>query len=198
MILVTKPSSMLDVGVGFGKYGFLAREYLEVWDGQYQPGKWRFRIDGIEGYRGYITDHQKLIYDNLYFGDAVEILPTLELKYDLLLASDILEHFDRVRGTKFLHACMARARNVIISTPLMVGKQAEEWDNPYQEHRSEWCLKDFDEFPNKFTVAHDRSLIVFLGEDAAKVHPRLSFVRLGSRLKRCFPGLASLVRKRPR
>ena len=194
MIMLAKPASMLDVGIGFGKYGFLAREYLEVWDGQHRGGKWRHRIDGIEAYKEYILDHHKAIYDHIYFGDALEILPTLEMQYDLLLASDILEHFDRDRGMKFLIACLARARNVIVSTPFASGKQLVESDNPFETHRSEWGWKDFAGFHNKFRVANDVSLIVFIGEDAAKIHSRLRYVRLTSRLRRCFPGLGSLVK----
>jgi hypothetical protein len=194
MIMVAQPASMLDVGIGFGKYGFLAREYLEVWDGKNPNGEWTHRIDGIEACKEYILDHHKIIYDNLYFGDALEILPTLQMRYDLLLASDILEHFDRDRGLKFLQACLARARNVIISTPHDSGKQMVESDNPFETHRSEWAWKDFAGFPNKFHVANDVSLIVFIGEDATKIYSRLRYVRLSSRLKRCFPRLKSLAR----
>jgi len=32
LIIETAPLSILDIGVGFGKYGLLAREYLEIWD----------------------------------------------------------------------------------------------------------------------------------------------------------------------
>ena len=31
LIALTNPVKVLDIGVGFGKYGFLAREYLELW-----------------------------------------------------------------------------------------------------------------------------------------------------------------------
>ena len=30
----SNPSSVLDIGTGFGKYGLLCREYLELWDGR--------------------------------------------------------------------------------------------------------------------------------------------------------------------
>jgi hypothetical protein len=33
VVLKTRPRSVIDVGVGFGKYGVLCREYLEFWDG---------------------------------------------------------------------------------------------------------------------------------------------------------------------
>ena len=47
-VVLTDPKSLLDIGVGFGKYGFLAREFLELWDGREEIGNWTRRIDGIE------------------------------------------------------------------------------------------------------------------------------------------------------
>ena len=47
-----RPKSVLDVGVGFGKYGYLFREYLDVWDmhsvRDYERRRWTTRIEGIE------------------------------------------------------------------------------------------------------------------------------------------------------
>ena len=57
LILFTNPEKMLDVGVGFGKYGFLSREYLELWDDKRRYSNWtnRYnwtkRIDGIEVFK---------------------------------------------------------------------------------------------------------------------------------------------------
>ena len=31
LITIANPKSILDIGVGFGKYGYLSREYLEIW-----------------------------------------------------------------------------------------------------------------------------------------------------------------------
>ena len=47
-ILKIDPTSVLDIGIGFGKYGFLCREYLETWKGNTYPNQWKVRIDGIE------------------------------------------------------------------------------------------------------------------------------------------------------
>ena len=116
LIVLTDPKSILDVGVGFGKYGYLSREFLELWDGREEYCVWKRRIDGIEVFKDYITPIHEFIYDHIYIGDAVDILPTLEIKYDLILLIDIIEHFDYERGMKLLEECMKRGRNVIIST----------------------------------------------------------------------------------
>ena len=70
-VMTIDPKSVLEIGVGFGKYGLLCREYLEFWKGDVDwqlPIKenWERRIDGIEAFESYINKHQDYIYDNLY------------------------------------------------------------------------------------------------------------------------------------
>ncbi len=55
LIKLSKPKSVLDIGVGFGKYGVLAREYLELWDEGKKYNDREIRIDGIEAFEKYIT-----------------------------------------------------------------------------------------------------------------------------------------------
>lgn len=78
LIALTNPVKVLDIGVGFGKYGFLAREYLELWKdgGEYQ--KWDRQIDGIEAFEPYITPVHKFIYNTIFIGNALDILPSLQ------------------------------------------------------------------------------------------------------------------------
>ena len=47
------PESVLDVGIGFGKYGLLLREVLDVAALRYRREDWHVRIDGVEAF--YIT-----------------------------------------------------------------------------------------------------------------------------------------------
>ncbi|MCK4786738.1 MAG: hypothetical protein KAV87_23470, partial [Desulfobacteraceae bacterium] len=71
LIILTQPKSILDVGVGFGKYGFLSREYLELFDGREKFDDWKRTIDGIEIFKDYITSLNKMIYDKIYIGNAL-------------------------------------------------------------------------------------------------------------------------------
>jgi len=49
IVRTLSPRSILDVGVGFGKYGFLLREYMELWDESTKAyGVWNIKIDGVE------------------------------------------------------------------------------------------------------------------------------------------------------
>jgi hypothetical protein len=52
--------------MGFGKYGVLCREYLELWDGRENYHEFKRRIDGVEAYDKYITPIHKFVYNNMY------------------------------------------------------------------------------------------------------------------------------------
>lgn len=74
-----KPKSVLDIGPGFGKYGLLCREYLDIWNKwTYSKDKWDIRIDAIEAFANYITPVHKYIYNNIYIGDAKELIRILK------------------------------------------------------------------------------------------------------------------------
>lgn len=144
IIRLINPLKMLDVGSGFGKYGFLAREYLELWDGRekYDKRHWQRKIDGIEVFRDYITPVHDFIYDNLYIGDVLDILPGLR-KYNLILLADIIEHFTMEDGYLLIEQCKKKADNILIVTPKNMSPQKDAFKNPYEEHRYQWNENDF-------------------------------------------------------
>ena len=48
-------SSVLDVGIGFGKGAFLLREYLEAKEhDRFKPKDWRINIVGVDIFSGYL------------------------------------------------------------------------------------------------------------------------------------------------
>jgi hypothetical protein len=169
LIIRTHPRSVLDIGPGFGKYGFLCREYLELWQGRYSYEEWKCRIDCIEGFGRYILPHHRLIYNEIYTGDALQILPDLETRYDLILLVDVLEHFTFGDGMALLRKCLEKADQVIVASPKVVNPQGDVFDNEFERHRFEWKRKHFREFPLKFFVPHHSTLICYLGKDAGRV-----------------------------
>jgi len=150
-----QPQAVLDVGVGMGQYGFLLRMNLEhvnlfkiegATASQRPRSEWQKRIDGIEGYPGYFTPVHHYAYDRLLVGDALEQLATLPAaSYDLVLAIDILEHFEKSVGGDFLRACQRVSRGaVLVSTPKDFLEQHVE-ANPLEDHRSHWQQEDLRE-----------------------------------------------------
>lgn len=132
------PASVLDVGVGNGKYGFLLREYLELWGDDHSHR----RIDGIEAHEPYIGAVQRAVYDDIYIGDALTVLPTLNQHYDVALAADILEHFTEADGKRLLYLLAQHATYIVIATPDHEAPQGACFGNEYERHRRQWTLGD--------------------------------------------------------
>lgn len=51
LIRQADPSSILDIGVGFGRWGMLCREFLDVWQGRVFREQWQTRIEGSKFFR---------------------------------------------------------------------------------------------------------------------------------------------------
>lgn len=133
------PQSVLDIGVGFGKWGALAREYTDVNKGRCARKFWRARIDGIEIFPAY----QSVLwaaYNKVHIGDALTVLPTLG-NYDLILAVEVLEHMKRERGLQMIAAIKAKSKNFVVSYSNSVG--APMFGNKFETHISKWSAADF-------------------------------------------------------
>ena len=144
-LVMADPSSLLDVGLGNGKLGFIARDVLDVMLGQrYRREHWKIRIDGIEIFADYIQGHQRAIYDNIYLGDAFVLIDMLGA-YDVIVLGDVLEHFEKAKAFAFLDKCGRHTNKyLILGVPLTDGwKQPAIYGNPYEEHRSAWSYEEF-------------------------------------------------------
>ncbi len=146
------PSSILDVGTGMGQYGFLTRtnlEHIHLFDvngseaTQRPKSEWIIQIDGIEACSVYVTPVHDYVYNQLFIGNALEVLPTLpEHSYELVLAIDILEHFEKSEGFIFLEQLKRISRGeILVSTPKTFIHQEVE-ANPYENHRSLWTKEE--------------------------------------------------------
>lgn len=189
-IMLINPQSILDVGVGFGKYGVLVREFLELHDGREQYHTWQRRIDGIEAFADYLTPLHEFIYDTVYVGDALTLLPTLPETYDLILLIDVLEHFPRDIGETLVQNCLQRGHNLLISTPGWFIPQEAAFANPYERHHSLWTRTDFRPWTPHCFVPNDISLICVIGPGSQAVRQEMFTPR--RRLKRNFGFLRHL------
>jgi SAM-dependent methyltransferase len=169
LIIETNPGKLLDIGIGFGKYGFLSREYLELWEPDAVYGAHKRQIDGIEAFEAYLTPLHRLIYDHIFKGDARDILPAITDRYDLILVIDVLEHFTWKDGMKVLEECRRCGRNILISVPKIMSVQQEVYGNPYETHRFNWKRKDFSGIPDKFFLYNAKSTICYIGEDSQRI-----------------------------
>jgi hypothetical protein len=192
MVLV-KPESVLDIGVGFAKYGLLAREYLDAAWCRTPESPPKCRIDGIEGFAPYVVALHGLVYDHVYVGDALTVLPTIDRKYDLALMIDVIEHLEHAQGMRLLEEVRHRATNVLVSTPIDFHRQEAVFGNDFEIHRSHWRARDFAALHPRCFVPNDHSLICIVGPAAPRVHARLNSWR--RRVSRQAPWLANLYRR---
>jgi 2-polyprenyl-3-methyl-5-hydroxy-6-metoxy-1,4-benzoquinol methylase len=157
-----KPESILDVGVGFGKWGFLFREYLDIMEGRIEPQEWTTEIIGIEIHEPYIKEWQKVLYSEIIIGNAVDVFRSHPLPmFDLVFCSDVLEHIPKDNALLLLEQFRIKGSAVLVNVPI-----GEEWldqgalyGNPHEAHVSAWHPSDdplksaqyrkFFELPNK-------------------------------------------------
>ncbi len=130
------PRRILDVGVGNGLYGLLARQYVE---GAGPFARNGLRVDGIEIFESYLTPVQRTVYDELMVGDVLEILPDIPSgTYDLALALDVIEHLPDTGGRELLRQLRRVARHRILTSPRGEFPQGPLFGNVHETHVSEW------------------------------------------------------------
>ncbi len=137
------PNSVLDIGIGFGKWGFLLREYLDVWQGRYNKTEWRIKIDGIEIFEPYILDTHRLLYDTILVGDAREVISKVGC-YDLIIIGDVLEHLPKPDALLLIEQAVQKGKVILVNLPLGVWEQGELFDNPHEKHISTWTIGDLE------------------------------------------------------
>lgn len=169
------PQSVLDVGPGFGKYGFLAREYLELWWRTTDYAKRTRRIDAVEVFEPYITPLQRSIYDEIYIGDALEVLPKLT-KYDLILLVDVLEHLDKPGGLRLLAASIQRGSFVVISTPKNPAPQGAHFGNVHEQHTSAWTKRELAAIAPSLFLHEPQSLVALLSTSKERIAEKRSTI----------------------
>jgi len=145
-----QPRSILDIGVGFGKYGLLIRDTLEIPFERYTKQQWICQVDGIEAFANYRNPIHDYVYNKVYYNDVKTIIHDLPT-YDLILLIDVIEHFEKEEGYVLINELLEHTNKcLIISTPLYPAKQKDYNGNYYEEHKSRWFITDFISFDYSF------------------------------------------------
>jgi SAM-dependent methyltransferase len=134
-LAVHRPSTVLDLGIGFGGGGAIVREWLDL---GVQP--WRTFLVGVEvwpDYRGTLWDlyNVALIQSiEAFLDESVEL-------FDCVMLNDVLEHFEKPAGLALLAAIKHRVAPggmFLVSTPFDFFEQGAVYGNEYERHRSLW------------------------------------------------------------
>jgi len=143
------PKNILDIGIGFGRWGILFREFLEVWGDSNYKCEWKRNIDGIEIFPEYIKPYHSFFYNNIYIENALSYLTKTTEHYDLINCGDVIEHFNKEDGKELINLCLKKADYTLINIP--VGNKWEQGavnGNEFEKHRSVWKNSEFKVYPN--------------------------------------------------
>lgn len=131
------PQTVLDVGFGRGKYGFLIKEYYP-----------EIMIDGMEIFEPYLNSMHDHIYFRVINEDAL-ITKTDFSRYELILLIDVIEHWTLEEGKAWLDKVIAGGSKVLVSTPRSVAEQGAEHGNERERHISQWQGEYFKQWKHK-------------------------------------------------
>ncbi len=148
IILNEKPETIIDIGIGFGKYGVLCREFLDISLQRYKKADWKCKIHGIEGFKKYKNPIHTYVYDKIFYGLIEEEIDRITDVYDLGLMIDVLEHFDKGTGKHLVNKILDICKKLIISVPAIPEDQSY-LDNELETHKSIWTSSDFQSYDVK-------------------------------------------------
>jgi hypothetical protein len=135
LVTTVKPRTILDIGIGFGKYGALFREYLDLWDTSTGYDEKSVILTGVEVCERYRSPLWGC-YDEIAVGNILELPEIPGREYDLIFMGDVIEHLHENEAVELLQKL--RFTHLLIVTPLNVSEQGAVYDNERERHVSEW------------------------------------------------------------
>lgn len=142
------PKFVLDIGKGFGKYGFLFHEYFGIDASKKIDHKSsmmqqsNLQMDAIEVDDTLMLPHLSHFYDKVHFGDVFKLAPNISKRYDLVLMIDVVEHLEKQQTLNLIKKFVQDGSVVLIATPIEYFNQ-HLYESVYEEHISHWTLNDF-------------------------------------------------------
>lgn len=127
------PSNLLDVGPGYGRMGITAKSTISS-----------CVVDAVEVDSTYIEKFNlKQIYKEVYNDDIKNFcLKNPQVRYDIVLFNDILEHLFRSEALDILDFMLYRAKYIVVQWP--TNYLQDDWEGHSSEvHKSNFTLNDF-------------------------------------------------------
>ena len=150
---------ILDVGCGFGKWGFLFRGWLDGEKNGPHREEWTHTIDACEVFEPYITPIHRYLFDQIILDDFRNLFRGAGKYYTLIIMGDCLEHVTLEEGKETVKRYLDYCSHLIISVPGYRDSQREKFGNPAEQHRAWWTEKDFLEVRGDCDVKRTGKLI---------------------------------------
>jgi hypothetical protein len=152
---------VLDIGVGAGIYADLITTELSQRQGVVKPDQ--VKIAGVEIYYPYVKNFDlNYKYDRLIIGDARHLdyssfYPPFQSYFDFVILGDVVEHMTKEEALKLIDKIPTQY--VILSIPISIYHQGEEFGNPFEAHvKPDWS---HDEVIHAFGIGTSMQLVKF-------------------------------------
>ena len=142
-----RPKSVLDIGKGFGKYGFLIHEYVginnqkRIISTSSMAEQSEINIDAVEVDEDLMLSHLDQFYSQIFVGDVLGIYQELG-DYELILMIDVIEHLNKANAVDLLKYFLSKSAVILIATPLKFFEQ-KFYGSKFEDHISHWLVEDF-------------------------------------------------------
>lgn len=132
-----KPKTVLDLGIGFGMWGAVVREWVDMGVRPYNT-----IIHGVEAFIDYYSPLWKL-YNKIHHLLIQDFEPTQN--YDFIIFADVLEHFSAEQGAMVLEKIkqwLNPGGVLMVATPGLFVPQENVYGNELERHLSLWLPAD--------------------------------------------------------
>ncbi|MGN6343326.1 MAG: hypothetical protein ACTHML_20270 [Ginsengibacter sp.] len=163
------PKSVLDIGKGFGKYGFLIHEYLGIDNTKRlnsllsMSQQSRVKIDAVEVDEDLMLPHLSQFYNKVFFADIFSIYKSLN-HYDLILMVDVIEHLEKEKAIGLLKYFVSKDSKIIVATPVDFFNQ-DLYESEFEHHISHWTFNDFKKIGFTDCQYFDGGAVYFLSKE---------------------------------
>jgi SAM-dependent methyltransferase len=115
------PLRVLDVGIGFGRWGMLIREFCGA-KGNGDPTEGRsVLLVGIETLRAEVAEHARFFYDQIHFGSGIEVVERMNDRWNLVIFGEALQDWPADVIEKAFGKALEFSDYVLVSSPVVRG-----------------------------------------------------------------------------
>ncbi len=118
ILMKIAPKRVLDVGIGFGRWGMIVREFCDVWFQRVFPDQWAVHLEGIEAFPKSISDYHRTFYNRIHIGDAADLVGRQPGPWDVTIYGDVLEHFTKPVALRLIETSLENSAYVLLNIPL--------------------------------------------------------------------------------
>jgi hypothetical protein len=176
-----KPLRICDIGAGAGKYGTLARRVAA-------QENFSTHLTAIEIDPAYVRQFNlATIYDEVIIEDAICMIHSPRLRFDLVIFGDCIEHMRKSIGVDLINFLIYRSGYICVIYPDTCVQ--DDWEGHAAEaHISTWGLEDFKSWTTLHYMRSKMHLFLVKGYQPSQVTITRDSTALDKRLDGGYPG----------